>query len=97
MIAKIQPLPTHWQPGTSHQVTAQISGASAGQTVTVDFFLTLPAPDKSLGQRVANVDNAGNALAVTTVTLATLGVNVIHIEATQGADIDSDSSGTIVL
>jgi hypothetical protein len=96
MKATIQPLPSHWQAGATHQVVVQISGAPAGQSVSVEFFGTLPIPEKVLGQKSANVDGSGSALVSLSIILTDLGINVVHIEATQAGNFDSDSSGTIV-
>jgi hypothetical protein len=96
MQAQILPLIKPWSAGAQHQVTVDISGAPAGKILTVSLFLSTPKPDHALGNAQAVVTGTGTAAATFSVTLSTLGVNVLHCEVTHPTDFDSDSAGTVV-
>jgi hypothetical protein len=96
MIAKFNPLPNPWSPGSQRQVTVEITGAPPGQTVDVTLYQTVPSPKQELDSKRLNVTGAGEATAAFSVTLSLLGINVLHCEAQSNSGHDSDSAGTVV-
>lgn len=96
MDANILPLPQPWPAGSQQQVAVDITGAPAGQTVTVELFRSMPKPDQSLGNKSTIITSSGTGSATFSVTLNSPGINVLHCEVTSGNDSDGDSAGTIV-
>lgn len=96
MHAKLKNLPKTWPKGASRNVTVAIDEGTPRVRCTVTLHRTTPAPERLLGSREVNLDDAGALRLLFPVTLNVAGLTVLHCEVDCATDGDSDSKGTVV-